>query len=124
MTKQTLLSIKIERVEGNFEDCFSATATTFEQAEKIIQLMSQSAPIKGYNKVDFFIKWKGGGRYSGRIDLQQHMTEIDNNLVNHIKNSMAYRVDQQNIPPQARITKAQYNDFIKNYLPVEEVTTN
>src|SRR5690625_3874477 len=109
-------SITIERIEGNFEDCFTIKATSFEQAEQAIKLMSMTAPIDGYDKTDIMIKWNDGSSYQARIDLQAHMATIDNNLIDHIKGSMFYRIDQPNIPQDARITRQEYYDFVGKYL--------
>lgn len=116
--KQRIEKITIERVEGNFDDCFKVIATTIEQAEKAIQMMSLTAPRsgQGYDKTDFKIEWADESKYEGRIDLQAGMAFKNENLVNHIKGSMSYRIDQKSIPTDARITQQEYDDFIEKYL--------
>ncbi len=114
----TIKSIIIERVEGYSKDCFTVTATTFEQAEQAIKLMTLSAPKsdEGYDKTDFTITWSDDSTYKGRIDLQDSMALKDNNLIDHIKSSMFYRVEQESIPEDMRITRQDYYDFVENYL--------
>lgn len=118
MTKHTVTSIKIERVEGYNKDCFTVLANTLEQAEQAIKLMSLSAPGagEGYDKTDFTIKWDDGSTYQGRIDLQADMATKEDNLTDHIKASLSYRIDQLNIPQDMRITQKDYDEFVENYL--------
>lgn len=118
MTKIQIKSIKIERIEGNLEDCFTITATSFDQAEQAIKLMSQTAPgfDGGYDKTDVFIEWVDGSSYQARIDLQQHMAIKNNNLMEHIKGSLSYRINQPSIPEDARITEEEYERYLNEYL--------
>jgi|SRR5690625_1319991 len=116
MTK--VKNITIERIEGNFEDCFTIIATSFDQAEQAIKMMSLTAPRsgEGYDKTDFLIEWEDGMKYQGRIDLQANMALKDNNLKEHIEGSMGYRIDQLSIPDDARITQEEYDEFIDEYI--------
>lgn len=116
--KHEIKQIIIERAEGNFEDCFTVIATTMKQAEKAIQMMSLTAPRsgQGYDKTDFTIEWKDNSKYEGRINLQAGMAFKNENLVNHIKGSMSYRINQESIPADARITQQEYDEFVEKYL--------
>jgi len=87
-TKETIMNVVIERLEGLHEECITVKVKSLKAANKVLKNMAKTAPEGGgYDKTNFVITFRDGDTYSGRIDLV-HISQEKPDLVAHIKNHL------------------------------------
>lgn len=72
MTITGLKSITLTRAEGLQEECYTAYAETWDEANYILAKWGHTAPSGGgYDKCDIKVEWADGETYSCRFDLHR-----------------------------------------------------
>lgn len=70
MAKIAVFQITINRATGPIRELKGPrTATSFQEANRILATWAPSVPPKAYDKVDFKVDWQDGRSYTGRYDL-------------------------------------------------------
>jgi len=83
------MMITIKRLEGSLEDCVEFKVESFKQADKMINIMSRTAPKEGYDKTRFEVVYNEDCSYEGRLDLSKRYLEEENIL----QSQMLYVLD-------------------------------
>ena len=112
-----LKQITIERAEGPTSLCGTKIAKTWEDAQHIINVNSQTAPKDyGYDKHDVTIEWEDGNKYKFRLDVyNSEQGEGLTSLVNEMNQGAEFYSGRHK--PE-HWTDSQYKHFLDEYVVV------
>lgn len=132
LVKEKLVAVKeitITRVEGNMTTGFVGKpfiTQDWNVADDILIMLSQTAPVEGYDKTDFEIIFEDGFVYKGGYDLV-HLTIRRPNLFAHVKDHLEFRAgvrkpiwmaDEQYQHYLEGVNKDKYKEYLNKYLGI------
>lgn len=107
--------IILERGEGPSELCDRPVAVkTWAQADEVLWQWAETAPLSGYDKVDFLVVWNDGELYQGRFDLRRQDGLYGNHLPRHIRQFAGVYAGERK---PAHLSEERWNRFLETISP-------